>query len=93
MSWSVSIKGTKEEAAKQFALEMTANEDRYSGKEEGKDVALVKERGLALIEAQQVPDGMLVTISAYGSHSTSNDRITNAGFNLTLGCAEALKPQ
>ena len=89
MSWSVGTTGTKDEVKKRFVEQMDVYVKMYNGKEEGKDVTLVKERGLALLEAQTVPAGKLVSLTAFGSHSVWDGNISNASFKFELGFIDA----
>ena len=91
MSWSVGTTGTKEEVAARFAEQMDVYIKMYDGKEEGKDVALVKDRGLALLAVQKLPEGKHVSLSAFGSHSVWDGEISNASFKLEIGFIDAPK--
>lgn len=89
MSWSIGMTGTKDELKSRFADQMAVFEKMYEGKPEADDVTAVKTRGLALLDAQVLPEGKLVSLAAFGSHSTSDGNVTNAVFEFKLGFVDA----
>lgn len=89
MSWGIEITGVKDAVAAKFAADMDKVAAMYVGKEEGKDIVAVKERGLALIDALAMGEEHgytwnAVKVSASGSHGLSGGGLTSASFRLDV---------
>ena len=71
MSWSVSTKGSKEDAMKNAAQQFDSQAVNYIGNDEQRDIYVAKERALSAIEQLSLdPATQDVNVSAYGSRST-----------------------
>ena len=84
MSWSISASGPKEEALK--TIRSQADGVSYKpGTPEGDDVVAAVARIEALAAA--LAPSQTVSLSAYGSHSTTHDGITNASLSVNVSKA------
>ena len=89
MSWSIEVTGTKAAAAKRVAEQLDKVAATYDGKEEAKDVLVVKERILGLVEALDLTsdgytDWNAVRVNANGSQSTNGKGVVSASFQVTV---------
>lgn len=90
MSWSIGVKGTKAEVesgdvAARFKTQMDASAHQYASTPEGADIEAVRDRALALLGKLDLVSGYDgVEVSAYGSHSTTDNGICAASMHLTI---------
>lgn len=83
MSWSISASGSKAEALK-YVHSQAENMSYKPGTLEGDDIVAAVGRIEKLVDAIA---GDAVTISAYGSHSTTQDGPTSTSFTVTVNKA------
>lgn len=91
MSWSIEVTGTKAAVAEHITSRMDSLAERYGGLEESRDLLVVKDRLLALVEACDLTtDGFTtwngVLVKASGSHYTTG--IDAAAGNLASAQAQ-----
>jgi len=84
MSWSISANGPKDEALKTIR-EQAANVPYKPGTPEGDDVVAAVARIVALVNA--LAPAQTVALSAYGSHSTTQNGISSASFSVAVNKA------
>jgi hypothetical protein len=89
MSWSIDVVGMKSDVVQKVTEQLDKIAASYDGKEEGKDVAAVKERILAIVEAMNVdderPGELAVYVKANGSHGWNGDKLVVANLTMNVG--------
>lgn len=94
MSWSVSAKAARETAKEEITKQFDNQATIYAGKVEGDDIAAAKERVLKLLDAIVLGDngyGIVndgVQISAYGSHSVTNNGLISGSFSVSVSAVK-----
>lgn len=90
MSWSFSFTGTPDKVIENVGAECDRIAASYQGKPEGDDVLAVKERAIALVKALKLGkdssgyDWNACSVTAGGSHSTTDGAILSGNFKLEV---------
>jgi hypothetical protein len=90
MSWSFSFSGTPDKVCEEVSAEADRIAKSYAGKPEGDDILTAKERVVALVKACKLgkdaygTEWNAVSVSANGSHSTTDGGITSGDFRVAV---------